>query len=314
MKTCAHGSYALGVTGYPLGHSLSPRLHTAALRASGLQGEYRLYPIPPLPAGQEALEALIVSLRNGRLDGINVTIPHKQGVIPYLDVLTPSALQIGAVNTIFRRDGRLIGDNTDAPGFMADLYKKFPEPSISQSALVLGAGGSARAVVFALLTAGWHVTIAARRPEKAREIINGSTFRNEQCAVIGLESLPEYIRNIAHFQREERDKKTSRVHQPLFLIVNTTPVGMLPDIEFSPWPKDLLFPIGAFVYDLVYNPVDTALVSAARSAGLAAASGLGMLIEQAALAFERWTGIRPSIETLRQEVTTTVEVSSRLEL
>jgi shikimate dehydrogenase len=88
---------------------------------------------------------------------------------------------------------------------------------------------------------------------------------------------------------------------------------MPPDIEFSPWPKDLLFPIGAFVYDLVYNPVDTALVSAARSAGLAAASGLGMLIEQAALAFERWTGIRPAIETLRQEVTTTVEESSRLE-
>jgi shikimate dehydrogenase len=313
MKSSTHKPYALGVTGYPLSHSLSPRLHAAALRASGLEGEYRLYPSPPLPAGQAALEVLITCLRNGQLDGLNVTVPHKQTVIPYLDALTPLAQQIGAVNTIFRRGSCLVGDNTDAPGFMADLHERFPEASIPQSALVLGAGGSARAVVYALLTAGWHVAIAARRPEKACEIINSQTIGDEQYLVIGLESLPEYIRNNANSQRGLRDKQTSSVQYPLSLIVNTTPLGMPPNIECSPWPKDLPFPLGAFVYDLVYNPVDTALVRAAQSAGLAAASGLGMLIEQAALSFECWTGIRPSIDILRQEVTTTVEVSSRLE-
>ena len=310
MISSTHKSYALGVTGHPLGHSLSPRLHAAALRATGLQGEYRLYPIPPLPAGQEALGALIACLRDGRLDGLNVTIPHKQAVIPYLDDLTPLALQIGAVNTIFRRGNRLVGDNTDAPGFMADLYQHSPEARMPRSALVLGAGGSARAVVYALLTAGWYVTIAARRPEMAREIIAGSAFGDEQCNGISLESLPETIRKVEWMQPEPHPPNTTSgypAHSTPTLIVNTTPVGMHPELSHSPWPKDLPFPIGAFVYDLVYNPVEPLLVRDARSAGLKAASGLGMLIEQAALAFERWTGVRPSIEAMRQAVTTTVK-------
>ena len=323
MISSAHRSYALGVIGHPLGHSLSPRLHAAALRASGLQGEYQLYPIPPLPAGQEALGALIACLRDGRLDGLNVTIPHKQAVIPYLDDLTPLAQQIGAVNTIFHRGNSglyrrcLVGDNTDAPGFMADLYKHSPEARIPRSALVLGAGGSARAVVYALLNAGWHITIAARRPEKAHEIIEGSAFGDEQCAVICLESLSEYVRKVERMQPEPHAPNTISGYTDYSsptLIINTTPVGMYPELSHSPWPKDLPFPIGAFVYDLVYNPVEPLLVRAARSAGLKAASGLGMLIEQAALAFERWTGVRPSIEAMRQAVTTTVKTTVHVEV
>jgi shikimate dehydrogenase len=298
----AHRPYALGVTGYPLGHSLSPRLHAAALRACGLSGEYRLYPILPLPAGRESLEALIVSIRHGRLDGLNVTIPHKQAVISYLDELTPLAQQIGAVNTIYCHGNNLVGDNTDAPGFMADLQKKYTEAATPQAALVLGAGGSTRAVAHALLTAGWHVTIAARRPEMALEIKDSLSFIHQPCEVIGLESLPEYVLNRITLQQAPSGKNKSPGlddHRPLSLIVNTTPVGMAPDSAHSPWPKDLPFPEDAFVYDLVYNPVDTALVFAARSAGLMAASGLGMLIEQAALSFERWTGMRPSLVAMR---------------
>lgn len=306
--------YSLGVTGYPLGHSLSPKLHEAALRTSGLAGEYRVYPIPPLPGGQEGLEALINSFRQGRLDGLNITIPHKQSVIPYLDELAPLALQIGAVNTVYRRGCSLIGDNTDAPGFLADLQKQFSIASAPEAALVLGAGGSARAVVYALLTGGWQVTIAARRLEMAQEIKHSLYFIHLACETIGLESLPEYVRNIGKLQRESHEKNTSSEqcdHRPLSLVVNTTQVGMFPDITHSPWPEDLPFPTDAFVYDLVYNPVETPLVRAARTAGLMAASGLGMLIEQAALAFERWTGVRPSIEAMRQEVMNNVEVYTR---
>jgi len=303
MKYPAHRHYSLGVTGYPLGHSLSPRLHKAALRACGLTGEYRLYPIPPLPAGRESLEMLIASIRNGSLDGLNVTIPHKQAVISYLDELTPLAEQIGAVNTIFCKGSSLVGDNTDAPGFMADLQKKSSRAGTPQAALVLGAGGSTRAVVHALLMAGWDVTISARRPEMAHEIKDSLSFIPQSCEVIALTSLPDYIRNSNTLQRASSAKDNSsgrRRHYPLSLIVNTTPVGMAPDSAQSPWPKDLQFPGDAFIYDLVYNPVDTALVRSARMAGLEAASGLGMLIEQAALSFERWTGHRPSIDAMRQ--------------
>jgi shikimate dehydrogenase len=296
-----HSPFSFGVIGYPLGHSLSPRLHAAALRASGLEGEYRLYPILPHPAGQADLEAIIGSVRASRLDGLNVTIPHKQAVIPYLDELTSLAAQIGAVNTIYRRGAFLVGDNTDAPGFMADLHRQFKliQAGAPGSALVLGSGGAARAVVHALLSADWQVVMAARHSERAQEIKDQFSFIPQPCIVIQFGSLPEFISGL-----EDRDPTdlTSQTlnHGPLSLIVNTTPVGMAPKIDFSPWPVDLRFPDGAFIYDLVYNPVDTALVRAARAAGLAAASGLGMLIEQAALSFERWTGMRPSTEAMRQ--------------
>jgi shikimate dehydrogenase len=309
----AHRPYALGVTGYPLGHSLSPRLHAAALHACGLTGEYRLYPIPPLPEGRVSLEALIASIRHGRLDGLNVTIPHKQAVISYLDELTPLARQIGAVNTIYCNGNSLVGDNTDAPGFMADLQKRCTRMATPRAALVLGAGGSTRAIVHALLTAGWQVTLAARRPEMALEIKDRLSFIHQSCEVIGLDSLPKYVLNLDSLPRESyaQNNCTGRCdHRPLSLIVNTTPVGMAPDSAHSPWPDDLPFPSDAFVYDLVYNPVDTALVCAARSAGLMAASGLGMLIEQAALSFERWTGMRPSLAAMRQAVFTNASAAS----
>jgi len=299
--------YSFGVTGYPLGHSLSPRLQEAALHASGLAGEYRLYPIPPLPGGQESLEALLASFRQGKLDGLNVTIPHKQAVIPYLDELTPLAAQIGAVNTIYRRGGSLVGDNTDAPGFMADLLKQFPGASAPQSALLLGAGGATRAVTYALQAAGWRVTIAARRTAAAQEIRDSFTFLNQECEVIGLDALPSYVLSLENLLQKQNSIPEGSCPSPLTLIVNTTPVGMTPNTAHSPWPEDLPFPSRVFIYDLVYNPADTVLVNAARAAGLQAASGLGMLIEQAALGFERWTGIRPSFAAMRQGVMPDVE-------
>jgi shikimate dehydrogenase len=261
----------LGLIGYPLGHSLSPKIHSAALEACGLQGEYSLFPIAP--DDMQGLKDLLALVRRGEIHGLNVTIPHKQNVIPLLDDLTPSAQSIGAVNTISMRDGKLMGDNTDAPGFLADL-KNFLTTETrghrGKNALVLGAGGSARAVVYALVHDGWNVTLSARRPEQAQQLAS-------------IYQLPI----------------TTDLRPLTFdFLVNTTPVGMSPNVDASPWPTDILFPPNAAVYDLVYNPRETKLVRDARVAGLPARTGLGMLIEQAALAFEIWTGQKVPREIL----------------
>ncbi len=289
--------FQLGLIGYPLGHSLSPKIHAAALEACSLQGVYSLFPISPQDDG--SLKALLARLRAGKLHGLNVTIPHKQSVIPLLDELTSTAQAIGAVNTLFMRGGQLIGDNTDAPGFLTDL-KRFienreleianpksqianPKSQIAnhKSALVLGAGGSARTIVYALINDGWDVTLAARRLEQAQELAARYAPRVDAVRLTNddLSSLPFPA-----------------------LIVNTTPLGMTPQLQASPWPADLFFPPDVAVYDLVYNPSETQLVKDARSAGLAAISGVGMLIEQAALSFERWTGCPPPREALRLSV------------
>jgi shikimate dehydrogenase len=278
-------AFRLGLIGYPLGHSLSPRLHRVALAACHLDGDYRLYPIPPGTERLDQLHTLLEQLRQDELHGLNVTIPLKQEVLPLLDNLAPAAQAIGAVNTIYSQEGRLVGDNTDAPAFLADLEEVFPGLGIPEHpALVLGAGGAARAVTYALLQSGWQVVVAARRLEQARELIQSFCPSKDirQLSAICL------------------DRAAIEAQAPgISLIVNTTPAGMTPHEADSPWPEDLPFPDGAFVYDLVYNPAQTRLVREARQAGLPAANGMGMLVEQAALAFERWTGQVPPRQAMR---------------
>lgn len=266
-----------GLTGWPLGHSLSPLLHRAALAALGLEGEYHLLPVPP--GDSAALAALLQQVRSGQLQGLNVTIPHKQAVLPLLDELSPTARAIGAVNTLWMREGRLVGENTDAPGFLTDLYARLgdclAQKARGQCAWLLGAGGSARAVAFALASEGWRVVIAARRLEQAEALALslGNWLNLEQFIPVSLTALP--AGNVP----------------PPGLIINATPLGMTPQVETSPWPEGLAFPQGACVYDLVYNPPQTRLVREARRAGLEAVTGLGMLVEQAALALEKWIGL-----------------------
>jgi shikimate dehydrogenase len=284
-------TYSFGLIGYPLGHSLSPQIHGAALHALGISGEYSLYPVPPLPEGHAELARLLKRVRRGEIHGLNVTIPHKQNVMPLLDELTPAAQTIGAVNTIFLRDQTLIGDNTDAPGFWVDLQQlaiggeQKAESALRTPhfALILGAGGSARAVAYALLTHDWHVSLMARRVEQAQELCEQWSVFSDQLSVV---------------DSDHRSLTTDNFG----LIVNTTPVGMHPHIDASPWPEGLFFPKNAAVYDLVYNPRETLLVRQARTAGLPAITGLGMLVEQAALAFERWTGLDAPHTAMREAV------------
>jgi shikimate dehydrogenase len=267
---------SLGLLGYPLSYSLSPRLHAAAMHEMGLNGEYQLYPVPPLPQGAAQLAAIFQRMRLGEIDGLNVTIPHKQTVLFHMDEFTETAQAIGAVNTILVENGRLIGDNTDAAGFLADLKRVLPDVPRPRGALVLGAGGAARAVVYSLLSTGWDVSVAARRAEQAEALVDSlrvsqDPLKHAAPAVLEADSLQRLVPKIG-------------------LVVNASSAGMLPDIESSPWPAGVGLPIQAFVYDLVYKPPETALLNQARAAGLPAANGMGMLIEQAALALERWSG------------------------
>ena len=272
----------LGLIGYPLGHSLSPKIHTAALKACELEGDYSLFPIPP--DDNQGLKDLLTRIRSGEMTGLNVTIPHKQNVVELMDELTPTAKAIGAVNTIYLRENKLIGDNTDAAGFLSDLKRfltlEYGSSLPQKNALILGAGGSARAVVHALLNDGWQVTVSARRTEQAEQLV--FSFPRHSLRITDYE---EFILHPSSF----------------ILIVNTTPIGMKPNVDQSPWPENLPFP-KAIIYDLVYNPRETKLVKDARAQGLSATTGLGMLIEQAALAFELWTGHNPPRDVLYTSV------------
>ena len=269
-----------GLIGFPLGHSLSPVIHSAALRAAGLAGAYRLYPVAPLPEGEADLLGLLAQLRAGELDGLNVTIPHKS-VAARVEERTPEVQALGAANTLIRLPGgRLRAANTDAPAFLADLVAQAPElGGWPGAALVLGAGGSARAVVFRLALAGWQVWVAARRPEQAQAFVAGL-----QAVLPGAGLYPLAL---------EKDAFRRALPSGLALIVNATPAGMAPWEDLSPWPPGAPFPAAAFVYDLIYNPAETILLRAARAAGLAGCNGLGMLVEQAALSFALWTGFDP---------------------
>jgi len=295
-------AFSLGLIGYPLQQSLSPRLHAAALERMGLQGEYRLYPVPPFPQDAGLLGEIMDRLRMGQIHGLNVTIPHKQTVLPYLDYLTPQAHAIGAVNTIFCQSGVLTGDNTDAPGFISDLQRVLggwrkssdtaDDGSVESIALVLGAGGAARAVVYALWQAGWQVTVASRRLEQAEELVTSLSDSSASSALnpADLSSIPLDISTLKEFVSSHSNRKSNTINHKPKILVNATSAGMLPDTASSPWPEELPFPQGWLVYDLVYKPLETCFLRRARSAGLPGVNGLGMLVEQAALALERWTG------------------------
>jgi len=290
--------YSLGLVGYPLQHSVSPLLHTCALKTSGLTGDYRLYPVEPLPTGKEKLRAVVQRLMTGQISGLNVTIPHKTAIIKEIDKLSSAANLIGAVNTIYLRSGLVFGDNTDAGGFILDLERFISESGRSddinnnmtpKQALVLGAGGAARAVVHSLVQNGWKVIIAARN------ITNSEAIAHSMIINGSVSSISSIRLNI---------KSISLIKDSISLIVNATPVGMWPDASNCPWPLDLDFPPHGLVYDLVYKPRQTKLIKLAREQGLPAVNGIGMLVEQAALAFELWTGISPSRDEMYRAINT----------
>lgn len=253
--------------GYPLSHSVSPAMHNAALAHVG-RADWRYEARPIEPA---RLAEAVAQLRAQEVAGANVTVPHKQAIVPLLDGLTPVAQAIGAVNTIVKREGKLIGHNTDAAGLLADLHA-LGLSIAKRPVLILGAGGSARAAVAAAASVASEVRVVARRRAQA---VHLQSLITDNASLTIFDWTPLGLAQAAY---------------GCALIVNCTPLGMAPHVAASPWPDGVPFPPGAFVYDLVYNPPETQLVREARAAGLRAATGLGMLVEQGALAFELWTG------------------------
>jgi len=208
-----------------------------------------------------------------------VTIPHKAGVLALLDEIDSSAAGIGAVNTIVRDNDRLIGYNTDVTGFQVDLRSHGVELD-GDPVILLGSGGAARAVTAALIPGGARISYITPLVDEAGQLIEDLVKPSGARAQI----LPW-----------EDDSFSGAVVR---LVVNATPVGMSPNAEACPWPDEIPLPKGAFVYDLVYNPAETILMKRACAEGLGTGSGLGMLVEQGALAFELWTGVTPSREIM----------------
>lgn len=271
----------LGLIGWPVSHSLSPAMHNAALATAGINGIYL-----PLPVAPERLAAALRGLPALGFRGVNVTIPYKQAVMPHLDSLDAAARAIGAVNTlVFDADGRAHGSNTDWRGFLADLAAHGVEPAEAPCA-ILGAGGSARAVAYALISRRAHVHIFARNRVQADEL--AATLAQE-CGYPHIHS--GYLQDLPTLSTDWR------------LLINSTPLGMGKLADQSPWPAAVPLPANAFVYDLVYNPAQTRLLAQAAAAGRPHANGLGMLLHQGAQAFEQWLGVAPDLTVMRAALT-----------
>lgn len=261
----------VGLIGWPVEHSLSPRMHNAAFKALGFDGEYVL-----LPTTNDQLKDLIEQIRADDWLGANVTIPHKAAVLALLNEIDPAARSVGAVNTIVKHRDRLIGYNTDVIGFQSALIETGVEVK-DQECVVLGAGGAAQAVVYALKQLGAQVSVYARDVAKAQS----------------LEAKPW--------------REIERIDPATILIVNATPIGLWPAVDMSPWPNAVPFPATALAFDLIYNPNRTRFMVQAERADARAINGLTMLLYQGAAAFELWTGCTAPLAVMRAALSNTLE-------
>ncbi len=274
----------VGVLGWPVGHSASPAMHNAAFGALGLPFVYVAFPVAP-----GDLSAALAGVRALGLAGVNVTVPLKEQVAPHLDAISSRAQAVGSVNTIVNDDGRLIGDSTDGAGFLAALAQIGAGDLRGRKVVVLGAGGSARAVVYALAAdAGANVIVANRSEARAQALAREFAHLDGRVAAAPLAEAPL------------RDALADAA-----VLVNTTSVGMHPHEDaMPPVPPEALGP-HLIVSDLVYNPAETRLLALAKERGCRAVqNGVEMLVQQGALAFEKWTGVFPPTDVMRAAVET----------
>ncbi len=264
-----------GVIGHPINHSKSPLIHSHWLQEKGIEGEYKAYDIAP-----ENLRDEVLKLRDVGLSGINVTLPHKQAIMDICTTLNDEARKIGAVNTVvFYPSGEIEGRNTDAYGFITNAKEAYPEFDIKgASALVLGAGGAARSVLYALKREGVaDIRITNRTIENAEELAE------------------EFGATVYDWDDKEAALKNAS------FVVNTTSLGMTgkPALQF-----DLTnLSSGALVYDIVYAPLMTELLIGAKAKGCKIVTGIGMLLHQARPAFQAFFGTLPDVtDKLREKV------------
>lgn len=265
-----------GVIGDPIRHSKSPIMLNRAFRETGINGAYGAFHVTP-----ERLGEAISGIRALGFRGLNVTIPHKIEVMGHLDEIDESARAIGAVNTIVNEGGRLIGFNTDGIGYVRSL-KEEAEPDLAgKRIVVVGCGGAARGIVWALAKENpGEIVLVNRTAERAREL--AASFGSKTISALDWERLREAC--------EDAD-----------VVINTTSVGMSPNVDAVPLDPDWLRP-GAVASDLIYNPLTTAFLKRAADRGCRVHGGLGMFVYQGAYAFEYWTGRPAPAEAMRAAV------------
>ncbi|SDC80666.1 shikimate dehydrogenase [Melghirimyces thermohalophilus] len=264
-----------GLIGHPVSHSKSPEMINAAYQKQGLPYIYLAYDVAP-----EDLKQAVEGMRALGFRGWNVTVPHKVTVMDHLDEVEESARLIGAVNTVMVEEGRLIGINTDGAGYLRSLVTETGIDPAEQQVVLIGAGGAARAVGYALARAGvQRITVVNRTETRAQELAARLKTWTETEGV-GLDQAGEKLQGAS-------------------LLVQTTSVGMYPDTEACPVDPTFLHE-GLLVSDLIYHPRDTRLMREARTRGARVHGGLGMLLHQGALAYRRWTGQEAPTETMRE--------------
>ncbi len=268
----------VGLIGHKLKHSISPQFQQAAFDYLGLDIRYELW-----DTEKDELPGVVQGIRDFSKLGANVTIPYKEAVLPLLDKVDQLARRIGAVNTIVKKDDKLVGYNTDASGFMKALEEEGGFVPKGKRAILLGAGGAARAVGFALVGAG----------VKSLVILNRTQDRGEALAWDLKIADTEVIALLW------KDGRTLKALGECDLLVNCTSVGMKDSTAEGKSPVGVgLIPKRALVYDVVYNPIETPLIAAAKKAGARTMGGLSMLVYQGAAAFELWTGESAPIEIM----------------
>lgn len=262
------------VIGDPIAHSLSPSIHNDAFKQEQIDAAYLAFHVKP-----EGLEDAVKGMKALGVSGFNITIPHKQTIIPFLDEVDELAKAIGAVNTVINKDGRLIGYNTDGMGFLKALQEEITGELSMKKTLILGAGGAARAIYFTLVKEGVkHVDIANRTRERAIDLISDCPYDPISTAF----TIVEAEQNVAEYD----------------LIIQTTPIGMSPNVDVSPLDVTKI-KTSAFISDIIYNPLKTKILLEAEHHGAQTQNGLGMFAYQGALAFQIWTGVMP--DTLRMK-------------
>lgn len=265
-----------GVIGDPIAHSMSPLMHNDLFQNYSIDAHYF-----PFHVKKEELRNAVCGMKTLGVSGFNITVPHKVAIIPLLDQIDSLASAIGAVNTVVNVDGQLIGYNTDGSGYVKGLADHVTNLK-DQKVLIIGAGGAARALYFSLAKAGViRLDICNRTIENAAKLIKECPYHVDSNAI----------------EKEEAE----RVLGEYDVIIQTTSIGMEPNIEDFPLKLDNLR-AGAFVSDIIYNPLETALLREAKKKNANIQNGIDMFVFQGALAFELWTGIFPDTDRMKRIV------------
>jgi shikimate dehydrogenase len=257
------------IIGHPIGHSLSPLMHNTGFAELGIDAHYDAIDVAP-----ENLSDLLKRFRNEGITGFNVTVPHKQTVMPFLDEISDEAKAIGAVNTVHQKNGRLYGYNTDVFGVQKSL-EPYRKKINGNTCLVFGAGGGARSVLFVLThhCKPKKIYIASRTVEKSESLANDFQTPETKIKILPTDAA-----------------QLKAAIDECVLIVNSTPLGMFPNVNVSPLPGNIIFHQRHIVFDLIYRPLQTLLLHQASEANATTIDGLEMLIQQGAAAFKIWTG------------------------